>query len=199
MKNILLLFFSILLFYFFAGNTCTEAHPHMFIDCSATFKFDSTGLAGIYIYWKFDEMNSAVILLDFDKDKNNELSKIEQIGIYNRIFKNSAKYNFFTHIGYGIELPKIKEVQQFKASIKDKKHLLYSFYIPLNLSIEKIVNGLMWVYFEDATMFAAFDLKKNLVQVYNKNSDIETSLSFGKMDYIDKIILTIKKGNPLTH
>lgn len=58
-------------------------HPHMFIDVSIKFMLNEKSLDGFYVYWKIDEMNSAWIIEEFDKNKSNRFEISEQTKIYN--------------------------------------------------------------------------------------------------------------------
>ena len=59
----------------------TFGHPHVFIDNSISIVFDEHGLAGFGIEWAFDEMFSAMIIHNYDRNKNGkfEAGEIEEI------------------------------------------------------------------------------------------------------------------------
>lgn len=60
-----------------AALSPAQAHPHIFIVQRLTAVFDQTGLAGIRVRWKFDDMFAAMIAEDFDLDRNGRLDPSE--------------------------------------------------------------------------------------------------------------------------
>ncbi|WP_137982535.1 DUF1007 family protein [Desulfovibrio gilichinskyi] len=106
-----------------------EAHPHVFVDSSLTFEFDSQGLKGIREKWWFDEMFASMILGDFDTDHNNKLSEEEAKALKDGAFINLKKFNFFTTILIDGLPYTATEATEFNPSI-EKGTLVYEFFIP---------------------------------------------------------------------
>ncbi len=106
-----------------------EAHPHVFVDSSLTFEFDSQGLKGIREKWWFDEMFASMILGDFDTNHNGILSKKEAKALRDGAFINLKDFNFFTTILIDGQPYMATEATEFTPSIAEGT-LIYEFFIP---------------------------------------------------------------------
>ena len=165
------------------------AHPHMFIDVSIKFMLSDSGLAGIYTYWSIDEMNSAQIIDYYDTNRNGTFEKKELIQILKFTLPNIRN---MSKVSWGNNPLNLQKVEKFNAVIANKVRIVYSFLIPCNISIKDISDKKIAVYFEDPTIFIAFDFKKDLIQA-SSNEYIKGNITFGKIDYKETIILHLKR------
>ena len=117
---------------FFFPALCL-AHPHVFVDCTLTFVFDTNGLSGLKERWVFDEMFSSMILQDFDKDKNSLLNSQEIADIKKGAFLNLKNFNYFNHATINGENFPVKFVTEFFAEVREN-HLIYTFFIPCHIA-----------------------------------------------------------------
>ena len=175
----------------FTYGTST-AHPHMFIDVSLKFMLSDDGLAGVYVYWDIDEMNSAWIIEDFDKNRNGAFEQNEQKAIFAEAFSKAASDNYFMSMTWGLESMDSVDIEQFSASLKNKRTVVYSFYVPCNLRISAMKCRDIYLFFDDPSIYIAFDLKKNLVQA-SINDHIEGKVTFTKIDYSDAAVLHLAR------
>jgi ABC-type uncharacterized transport system substrate-binding protein len=107
-------------------------HPHMFIDSRVTFQFDETGLTGYRVTWWFDGGFTAMILADYDTDRNMEFSASEIRDIEQNAFSNLENYGYFMYISLeGVPIPAETPVN-FTAYL-DGKRLVYEFFVPLSV------------------------------------------------------------------
>ncbi len=107
----------------------TAAHPHLFVEAKLSIVFDEKGLAGIEEQWCFDEMFSAMIIEDFDKNKNQQF-EVEEISILKKeAFSNLESFEYFTHVRLDGKFFKVEYVKDFQAEIKNEK-IVYKFYVP---------------------------------------------------------------------
>lgn len=74
------------------------AHPHVFVECAATFVFDDRGLAGLRQTWRFDEMYSSMILMDLGIFGADELDRQTQDRVRAYVFDQTKSLNYFTHL-----------------------------------------------------------------------------------------------------
>ncbi|MBN1412354.1 MAG: DUF1007 family protein [Spirochaetales bacterium] len=121
----------LLFFLLFLCNTYIFSHPHIFIENSFDFVFnkDSTGIT---ITWVFDEMFSASILMDFDKNKNRIIEEKEMKKIEKDAFSNLKNYGYFLHISVDNKKYGIKSIENFKAEVEGDK-IVYRFFVPVKL------------------------------------------------------------------
>ena len=179
-------------FWMCVSTTLPLGHPHMFMDAMATFMLTDSGLAGFHVYWDFDQMNSTMILEEFDADGNGRFEQSEIEKVRRDAFEYAAKSNYFTSFAWGLESLLINRVEDFAVAVIPGGKLRYSFFVPCDLALEKIEGKEISIFFEDPTMYIAFALKKNLVQV-STNEQLSCGIRFGKVDYVDRIILTITR------
>ncbi len=166
-----------------------SAHPHLFIDVSMKFIISDSGLSGIYTNWSIDEMNSTQMIYYYDMNKSGKFEKKELIEILRFTLPNIQN---MTTISWGTHFLNVQKVERFNAIIKNREKIIYSFFIPCNIQYKEIPDKKITVFFEDASMFTAFDLKKDLIQT-SSNERIESNITFGKMDYIDTVVLHLKR------
>ena len=166
-----------------------SAHPHLFIDVAMKFILSDSGLSGIYTYWSIDEMNSAQIIDYYDTNRNGTFEKKELIQILKFTLPNIQD---MTTISWGLDFCDLQKVEKFNAVIKNKVTVVYSFFIPCNMRLKEINDKKITVFFEDPTIFIAFDLKKDLIQV-SSNEYINSTVTFGKIDYTEAVILHLKR------
>lgn len=170
----------------------TAGHPHMFIDVSLKFVLNDSGLSGFYVYWEMDEMNSAWVIEDHDKNRNGVFEKSEQKDIFTKSFSNAASQNYFMRVSWGLNLLDTSKITKFTAAINMRQFLTYSFYVPCNLHIREIEGKKISVLFEDPTIYIAFTIKKEFVQV-STNDCIEGKIIFKKIDYSDAVIIILQR------
>ncbi|MBN1574994.1 MAG: DUF1007 family protein [Chitinispirillaceae bacterium] len=176
----------------FCGVIALSAHPHLFIDVMAKFMLTDSTLSGINVFWDMDEMYSASLINEFDLNRNNRFEKDEFNKMEREAFSFSARSGFFIVFTWGKKLLQTNKAENFVAVIQPGLKVRYSFFIPCALPLMEIAGQDIVVFFNDPSMFIAFDLKKELVQI-STNKAWEGGIRFKKDDYIDHIILSIKR------
>lgn len=124
--------FAVLMFFSILPSGICSAHPHMFIDSRVTFKFNETGLEGYWVAWWFDGGFTAMILTDYDIDRDQHFSPAEVRDIEQNAFSNLQNYDYFMFVKIdGVYLP-ITTPVYFNAYL-DGMRLVYEFFIPLHV------------------------------------------------------------------
>ena len=185
-------FSSRIVIYLLCGVLGLSAHPHLFIDVMVKFMLTDSTLSGFNVFWDMDEMYSASLVDEFDLNRNNRFEKEEFNTMEREAFSFSAQSGFFTVFTWGKKLLKINKAENFVAVIQPDSKVRYCFFIPCDLPLAEIAGQDIVVFFNDPSMFIAFELKKELVQV-SANKDWEGGIGFKKDDYIDLIVLSIKR------
>lgn len=76
-----------------------RAHPHVFVEANLEILRDSTGAATeIRHVWRFDELFSSTVLLDFDGNGDGVLDDEELQEVAGTVKKSIADYNFYTEV-----------------------------------------------------------------------------------------------------
>jgi len=168
------------------------AHPHIFVDVMAKFMLTDSTLSGISVLWDFDEMTSAPLIEEFDINGNSRLEKQEYLTLEREAFSYAANSNYFMVLTWAKNLVQINSIEQFTAIILPDKKIRYSFFIPLDIKLTDIGNDKVVMFFNDPSMFVAFDLKKDMIQS-SENSCWSGEIKFEKQHYYDIVVLNIKK------
>ncbi len=164
------------LIFLLTAHTFTFAHPHVFIDNSFTFVFDDKGLSGIRMRWVLDEMFSASIIMDYDRNNNKIFEENEIKAVGRGAFYNLKHYNYFMHITVDNKNVRINSVTGFKAEITAGR-VVYYFFIPLNIDaglMDKIVGVGCYdnTYFCDITYVKDTPVKLENASAYTCSWDI---------------------------
>ena len=106
-----------------------RAHPHVFIEQQLTIVFDELGLAGIHARWMFDEMFSAMIAADHDKNKNQSLEPEEISEIKAKAFSYISAYHYYFTVSIDGTPFMVNHITDFSADL-DRGRLSYEFFIP---------------------------------------------------------------------
>jgi len=130
-----------------------SAHPHLFIESSLIIHFDEKGLAGIEETWVFDEMFSASVIDDQDKNQDGKFDEAETAVIKEEAFDNLKDFDYFTYIRINGEPFAPEYVKGFKPSI-EKDKLVYNFYVPCHVSAS-VANKKIEVSIFDTSYFTA--------------------------------------------
>jgi len=113
-----------------------SAHPHVFIDYTATILDDGDKVTGVRIAWTFDEMYSASLFHDYTSRPQGPLGPADIEQLRTGAFQDTADLHFFTDIWLNGKLLDIKSVKDFDASYKDHR-MTYRFTVPLDLARPK--------------------------------------------------------------
>jgi ABC-type uncharacterized transport system substrate-binding protein len=112
------------------------AHPHVWIDASATFVFADAKLAAVAHRWTFDEVLSAVFAREFDKNRDKTFSPAELKELFEKTFESLKDYDFFMHFFVDEKRVTLTEVRDFRATIGPDGKLTYDFVVPLPQSVD---------------------------------------------------------------
>ena len=104
----------------------SRAHPHVFIDATATLLFRDGRVHGVMTTWRFDPIFSHAIIHDFDHDGDGRLSQVEVAAIEQGAFQNIRQFGFFTHFRVGGEAVPVARIVGFDAFVEEGQ-LVYSF------------------------------------------------------------------------
>lgn len=129
-------------------STFACAHPHVFIETKVEVLPEK-----IILTWSFDEMTSAMLMDDYDKNKDKKLDANEVAFMEKDHFRTLEPYTYFTHMSDGKDEFDLKRVMDFNATFENKK-LIYTFAIP-KPKFKKYE-----LRFYDAEMYVALILKK---------------------------------------
>jgi len=136
------------LFFLFMVPGPVFSHPHMFIDTEITFLFGPSELKGFWVEWYFDEIFTASIRLDYDRDRSGSIDAREAREIRDNAFANLRHYNYFISLYHKGGIHEVSEVENFSARL-DSNRLVYRFFVPFSAEAGETAENLKLVIFDD--------------------------------------------------
>ncbi|MCR5855903.1 DUF1007 family protein [Mesorhizobium sp. J428] len=77
-------------------STPAWVHPHVFAEASLEVKLDpSSNVSALRHVWRFDDLFSSTVLVEFDTNKDLKLDESELAEVSKTIFESLAEYNYF--------------------------------------------------------------------------------------------------------
>jgi len=153
-----------LLITFLLTSVALFAHPHIFVDIYPKINIQNNKATSLSLQWKFDQMTSSMLIMKYDRDKDNQLNKKELSRIKKNAIKSLKKNNYYLKIVPKNENAKIQKLDNFVVTINKMGRLIYSF--DLICSFEVKESNLL---FYHKNYYIAFMLKKSSVAPLNKN------------------------------
>jgi len=79
-----------------AWATPAWVHPHVFAEASLEVKLDgATAVHSLRHVWRFDDLFSSTVLVEFDKNQDLKLDDAELLDVANTIFASLAEFDYF--------------------------------------------------------------------------------------------------------
>ena len=135
------------------------AHPHIFAEARLEVISDGKGtISELRNVWRFDDIFSSSVLMDFDKNGDLELDHGELNEIANTIRTSIADYGFFTSITSNGQPVTVAMPEVFHVDFKDHQLLVFFVAKP-----EKTLplKGKVTIGVYDPTMYTAIDFAKD--------------------------------------
>lgn len=103
-----------------------SAHPHIFAEARLEVIADDSGaVAELRNVWRFDELFSSSVLLDFDKNTNLKLDPEELTEVGKVVLDSLSEYNYYTSItGNGKSVP-VAKPDVINVDYKDGQLLMF--------------------------------------------------------------------------
>ncbi|MDQ0456227.1 DUF1007 family protein [Rhizobium paknamense] len=144
-----------------------HAHPHVFAEARLEVVAGANNtVTELRNVWRFDEVFSSSVLMDFDKNGDLKLDHSELQDIANTIRSSLADYGYFTFITASGATIKVNKPEVFNADFKDNKLLVFFIVKP-----EKPIplKGNLSFGVHDPTLYTSIDFKSDsdLVEVGN--------------------------------
>ena len=175
-KKLLILLFPVLSF----------AHPHLFIDTKLNFTIKNNKIDTLHVSWVFDDMNSQILMMDYDTNRDKKLSKKETQKFKKIYFDKLSKKKPFMHIKVdGKKIALAKTMSTF--SMKYKKNLLI---INFTVDFKKIKQiKTIDIGFWDEENYTAFSMESERIKFKGKR--LKTELDFYEADLFVADVLKV--------
>jgi len=162
------------------------AHPHIFIDTKLDFTTKNNKVDKLQVSWIFDDMNSQILMMDFDTNRDKKLDKKETQKFLKTYFNKLSKNRPFIHVKVaGKNVSLTKHISPF--SIKYKNNLLV---MNFTVDFKKIKQTkTIDIGFWDETNYTAFAMEPERIKFKGKKLKVE--LGFYEEDLFVADVLKI--------
>lgn len=133
------------------------AHPHTFVDVFPTVESKNSYIKTIHFKWRFDEMTSQMLIMEWDQNMNGKIDSSE-LSLVEGYFNSLQDYNYYTDIKLSKKRIQTKPLN-FNAHIENSTQIIYEFDVAINTPKEDLQ-----IDFYDQDRFTAFVLKKEFVK-----------------------------------
>ncbi len=158
-----------------------HAHPHVFVDANIEIVRNDKGeFTELRHVWRFDELFSATIILDFDKDGDDKLNEAELKEVTDTIHKSISEFDFFTAIRVAGKPVDFFEPDELKAYFKDGQMIMLLEIEPS--SPQNMKNEPVKVSISDTSFYVAFDYTVESVSVSGNNKGCAASVVHPNFD-----------------
>lgn len=144
------------------------AHPHIFAEARLEVVADEGGtISELRNVWRFDEMFSASVVMDFDKNSNGELDPDELAEVGKTVLESLEEFNYYTTITEDGRTLKVAKPDVINVDFKDGQLLMFFTVKPGEVMPLK---GKLTFGVYDPTMYASMDFASDsdLVTVGDK-------------------------------
>jgi ABC-type uncharacterized transport system substrate-binding protein len=132
-----------------------SAHPHVFAEARLEIETSADGrVTEFRNVWRFDEVFSSSVVLDFDENADLKLDSAELDRIGSMVTESLAEFDYYMNVtangqDIGISLP-----EMIRVDYQDGQLLMFFAVVP---DRELVLNGKIAVGVFDPTMYAALD------------------------------------------
>lgn len=138
--------------------TSLFSHPHTFIDTYFIVTSQNDKISKLHVKWKFDEMTSQLMLMEFDQNGDLSFDKKELAFIELSYFLPLSQFNYYTDIKSNNT--KIDFIPiNFNAVFENNTNLVYEFDIMFDTPKENLQIDIA-----DEDMFSAFMVKEKFIK-----------------------------------
>lgn len=138
------------------GTTQAQSHPHVFAEArlDVVLTPDGRTVEALRHLWRFDDVFSSTVVMEFDKNGNNKLDDDELIAVRDTVYNSLGDYNYFQLVTANGKDVAMQQPAEFAATF-DNNQLIIMFEAkpkePLKLS------GTVDFGVYDSTFYTAID------------------------------------------
>lgn len=164
-----------------ALSSQASAHPHVFVEANIEMVRNEAGdFTEIRHVWRFDELFSATVILDYDANGNNAMDVDELKEISQAVKENIAEFDFYTAVRSGTDVVAFYEPDEIK-SYYDGGQLIMLLALEFEKPL-KAKSGAVRVSASDTSYYVAFDFDTENVTVSGNNKGCEINVEHPDFD-----------------
>jgi len=132
-----------------------SAHPHVFAEARLEIETSADGrVTELRNVWRFDEVFSSSVILDFDENADLKLDAGELANISQMVTQSLAEFDYYISVTVNGKDVSISLPEAIKADYQDGQLLMFFAVVPTS---DLPLNGKIAVGVFDPTMYAAID------------------------------------------
>lgn len=132
-----------------------SAHPHVFAEARLEIETSADGhVTELRNVWRFDEVFSSSVIMDFDENADLKLDTGELAQISDMVTQSLAEFDYYINVTSNGKDVDIALPEAIKVDYQDGQLLMFFAVVPQK---ELLLNGKIAVGVFDPTMYAALD------------------------------------------
>lgn len=141
-------------FFMMAPTLSALAHPHVFADARLEIVSEAGTISALHNIWRFDEVFSSTVLMDFDKNANLELDPEELASIGETVRTSLEEFSYYTTLTVNGKTVPVAKPDVINVDIRDGQLLMFFVLRPKEAMPLK---GKLSFGVYDPTMYTAMD------------------------------------------
>ncbi len=138
----------------------TFAHPHVFADVALKIEVKNNQVNTVKISWHYDDMTSAMLLMDYDKNGNGKFDKKESQFFKEQVFDTLKQYEYYTHIKIdNKKTPVDNYIKNFFLSFEKNKFIVNYIVSLKDIPQKSTIDIGFW----DKEFYSSFDISSKFV------------------------------------
>ena len=158
-----------------------HAHPHVFVEANIdVLRNDEGKFSEIRHVWRFDELFSSTIILDYDADGDSKLSDTELSEVTKIVKQSIAEYDFYTAVRHGEKEIEFYEPETINAYYDDGRLIMF-----LSLELAKPLaptDKPLKISASDTSYYVAFDFDTDNISVAGNNAGCSVDVTHPDFD-----------------
>jgi len=153
------------------GSTALpNAHPHVFVEANMELVInDKNQFTELRHVWRFDELFSSTMIIDFDANGDGELDETEIGEITKTIHQSISEYDFYTALRAGTKVINFYEPKKLNAYMEDGQMIMFFSIEPENP--HDFSKAPLRISASDTSYYVAFEFtEKNIILKENSES-----------------------------
>ena len=164
-----------------AGTVATGAHPHVFVEASMEVVIDNDGkFSELRHVWRFDELFSATIVIDYDQNTDGKLDETEMNAVTKIVKESIAEYDFYTALRSGTEVINFYEPDKLSAYIENGQMIMFFAIEPENPHDFK--KAPLRISASDTSYYVAFEFDQTNVKLIGGGNSCKTNVTIPDYD-----------------
>ncbi len=157
------------------STTLPNAHPHVFVEANMEVVINDKGkFTELRHVWRFDELFSSTLIIDFDTDADGTLDEKEMNEITKTVHESIGEYDFYTALRSGKDVINFYEPEKLSAYMEDGKMIMFFSIEPENPHDFK--KAPLRISASDTSYYVAFEFSEENIILKKQGEQCKTTV-----------------------